>query len=46
MSLVERRFEECITCGDAAENGICLGCGLEEELCECPPREEQEPPGE
>lgn len=44
---MKRQFDECLTCGEAAENGVCLGCGLVEEDCECPPRDElEERPGE
>jgi len=46
-STVKRQFDECQTCGEAAEDGVCLGCGLVEEDCECPPRDElEERPGE
>ena len=43
---MSREFDTCARCGDAAENGVCLGCGLLEEDCECPPRDEEEKPGE
>jgi hypothetical protein len=38
-------YDTCITCGGAAEDGVCLDCGLQEEDCECPPREEEEKGG-
>ncbi len=41
-----REYDACTVCGEAAEDGICLGCGLLEEECECPPREEEEEVGE